>query len=173
MKLVIQTQYKENYSANNDGWDGPSENDHWKFKGGSTYVIGNIQSSVLYTGSVSANALYEIVDSIKEFICSSDGYTEEYMLDWEMMNDGATVCEHWETPVQLYFRDNQWTAMKVSDNRGENGFRRKEILEVTETWVLGKDNERTDYKSEYLMEDGDIVSYQELTKWFEDHKEVA
>ena len=70
MKLVIQTQYKENYSANNDGWDGPSENDHWKFKGGSTYVVGNIQSSVLYTGSVSANALYEIVDSIKEFICS-------------------------------------------------------------------------------------------------------
>jgi len=173
MKLVIQTQYKENYSANNDGWDGPSENDHWKFKGGSTYVVGNIQSSVLYTGSVSANALYEIVDSVKELICSSDGYTEEYMLDWEMMNDGATVCEHWETPVQLFFIDDQWTAMKVSNNRGESGFRRKEILEVTETWVPGKENERTDYKSEYLMEDGDIVSYKELSKWFEDQKEVA
>ena len=173
MKLVIHTQYKENYSAHNDDWTGPSENDHWKFKGGSTYVVADIQSSVLYTGSVSANALHEIVDSVRELICYSNGASEEYIIDWEMMNDGATVCEHWETPVQLYFKDNQWTAMKVSDNRGESGFRRKEILEVTETWVLEKDNERTDYKSEYLMEDGDIVSYKELSKWFEDQKEVA
>ena len=28
MKLVIHTQYKENYSAHNDDWTGPSENDH-------------------------------------------------------------------------------------------------------------------------------------------------
>ena len=53
MKLVIQTQYKENYSAHNEDWVGPSENDHWKFKGGETYVVANIQTSILYTGSVS------------------------------------------------------------------------------------------------------------------------
>lgn len=173
MKLVINTQYKENYAWGNEDYvEGVSE-DYWKFKGGSVYVIANIQSSVLYTGSVSANALYEIVDSVKEQITYTNSGSMEYIVDWEMMNDNAVVCSEWETPIQLFFIDNQWTAMKVSNNRGDLGWRRKEILEVTETWVLGKDNERTDYKSEYLMEDGDIVSYNELNQWFEDQKEVA
>ena len=39
MKLVINTQYRENYAAHNEDFvPGISEN-YWKFKGGSTYVV--------------------------------------------------------------------------------------------------------------------------------------
>ena len=38
MKLVIHTQFKENYGAHD--WDGKGEcPQYWKFKGGSTYVV--------------------------------------------------------------------------------------------------------------------------------------
>ena len=38
MKLVIHTQFKENYGAYD--WDGKGEcPQYWKFKGGSTYVV--------------------------------------------------------------------------------------------------------------------------------------
>jgi hypothetical protein len=41
MKLVIQTQFKENYGAHD--WDGKGEcPQDWKFKGGETYVFNNL-----------------------------------------------------------------------------------------------------------------------------------
>ena len=39
MKLVINTQYKENYSFDNDGYPVEGPETHWKFKGGDTYVV--------------------------------------------------------------------------------------------------------------------------------------
>ena len=39
MKLVINTQYKENYSFDNDGYPVEGPEAHWKFKGGDTYVV--------------------------------------------------------------------------------------------------------------------------------------
>ena len=39
MRLVIHTQYRENYGAHD--WDGKGEcPQYWKLKGGSTYVVG-------------------------------------------------------------------------------------------------------------------------------------
>ena len=38
MKLVIQTQFRENYGAHD--WDGKGEcPQYWKFKGGDTYIV--------------------------------------------------------------------------------------------------------------------------------------
>ena len=46
MKLVIQTQYKENYGAHD--WDGKGEcPQYWKFKGGDTYVVRNVNNTDL------------------------------------------------------------------------------------------------------------------------------
>ena len=43
MKLVIQTQIKENYGAHD--WDGEGEcPQRWKFKGGTTYVVNDLSS---------------------------------------------------------------------------------------------------------------------------------
>ena len=42
MKLVIQTQFRENYGAHD--WDGKGEcPQYWKFKGGSDYVVDGLE----------------------------------------------------------------------------------------------------------------------------------
>jgi hypothetical protein len=173
MKLVIQTQNKENYAAHdNDYVHGVSE-DYWKFKGGDTFIVEDLTNSICFTEKLHASAAYAIVDEIKELICYSNEYFEAYVIDWEIAGDDAIVCEKWETPVVLSKVDDKWIATKVSDNRDDLGWRRKEILEVTETWECAPHDERKNYNSSYLMEDGVTVSYNGLTKWFEDQKEVA
>ena len=64
-------------------------------------------------------------------------------------------------------------AIKITDNRpNEDGYRysamRDEILELTETWTLGSENERLNYKAEYLMNDGEFVLWEGLRQWFKD-----
>jgi hypothetical protein len=54
--------------------------------------------------------------------------------------------------------------MKVTDNRGDSGWYKKEILESTESWS----NDRENYKVEYLMDDGDLVQgHLGLKEWFD------
>ena len=55
MKLVIQTQYLENYNCDNPG----EGNDYWKPKGGSTYVVENVDPR---------DARIRIVPEIKKLI---------------------------------------------------------------------------------------------------------
>ena len=42
LKLVIHTQYKENYAAHDEGYEHGVSEPYWKFKGGSVYVIEDI-----------------------------------------------------------------------------------------------------------------------------------
>ena len=43
--LVIQTQYRENYAAHNEGYEHGVDEAHWKFKGGSTYFVTDLTES--------------------------------------------------------------------------------------------------------------------------------
>ena len=79
MKLVIQTQYKENYGAHD--WDGQGEcPQYWKFKGGETFVVQGEDSKKLVT-------------QLRELIEYSDDHQEEYILSTEIMEDDAVCCE--------------------------------------------------------------------------------
>ena len=42
MKLVINTQHRENYAAHDEDFVPGVSADYWKFKGGSTFVVNNI-----------------------------------------------------------------------------------------------------------------------------------
>ena len=73
----------------------------------------------------------------------------------------------WESVTEFNFIDGV-NFMRVTDNR-EDGWRRKEILEVTEAWSgdLESDTKRKDYTIEFLMEDGDFVYGNDgLKEWF-------
>ena len=84
------------------------------------------------------------------------------------------LIEDWDTVTELHYLRGEWTAMKVTDNRDDAMWMRREILEKTESWTCGPYQERKDYKVEFLMEDGDICEGNaELTEWFELNKEVA
>ena len=122
-KLVIQTQYRENYGAHD--WDGKGEcPQYWKFKGGSTYVVPNFKDF---------SNVADVVSTLTDLITYKNEGSEEYILDWEIVNQNKKVCEDWETPVQISQVDDKFVALRISDNRGEYGWMRSEIFEKTES----------------------------------------
>jgi len=88
MKLVISTQFKENYGAHD--WDGTGEcPQYWKFKGGDTFVM-------------SGPTTEEDVKNITRFVEYADDGSQEYVISTKVMEDDAVVCEEWETPWNVY-----------------------------------------------------------------------
>ena len=155
MKLVIQTQYRENYAAHDEDYVHGVSEAYWKFKGGTTYVVPNFTDSVNIT---------EVMKNLTTLIEYGNAGSEEYILGYEIFEDNAKVCENWETVTQVFFNTDNVTALKVTDNR-EDGWMKKEILDMTETWTNDRDNGT--YKVSYLMEDGDFCeSQEELKAWF-------
>jgi len=75
MKLVIRTQFMENYGAHD--WDGEGEcPQYWKMKGGSEYMIENIPLNIDYA------AVVEMAEVEK-----NNEYVREYILDWTLESD--------------------------------------------------------------------------------------
>jgi hypothetical protein len=136
MKLVIQTQIKENYGAHD--WDGTGEcPQHWKMKGGSTYVVENINPPT--ARNIEMDGLSTLAPLL-EMLESKDECFEEYALGYELEQDDAAVCEHWETPITLEqpadVEAGMWRATKTYIN-GEYGYMNKAIAEKRESWLLG------------------------------------
>jgi len=155
-KLVITTQYMENYGDMNDPY--------MKFKGGNTYELPNC-------GDLNENEIATIVAQVRPYITTtlieSNGGCEEYIIDFKVVSHSTKTVEDWETVTEFNLIGGSVNFMKVTDNR-EDGWMKKEILERTETWTGDmSDTKRANYKSDYLMEDGDIVSQKELGEWFE------
>ena len=158
MKIVINTQYRENYAAHNEDYDHGVDTPHWKFKGGSTYVVPNFADW---------NKAVGVMKELDSLITYGNAGSEEYIIDWEIVEDSAKVCDSWETVTQIFINEDNVTALKVTDNR-EDGWMRSEILEKTEAWTMLPESERSEYSASYLMKDGDICDTQnELKEWFE------
>lgn len=94
MKLVIQTQFRENYGAHD--WDGKGEcPQYWKCKGGSTYIVEvNLQEA-------QDVAFYE---SVQKCIEHKSDYSEEFILGLGDLIDEIDFkesdhVEHWESPI--------------------------------------------------------------------------
>lgn len=168
-KLVIHTQYRENYGF--PEWDGKGEcPQHWKFKGGNTYFIPNFKDF---------NNVNEVIGKlISVGLTYKNEASEEYILDWDIVPHSEKICESWDTPVQISIDGDKITALKITDNRpdedGYTGWMRSEILEKTESWTMTEKDDRKDYKASYLMQDGDIVDMDAgLREWFDNNKECA
>jgi len=85
MKIVITTQFRENYGAHD--WDGEGEcPQHWKFKGGSDYIVEDIETHVTLDNFFGKNCGM-IVDSIRSKIEHKSEYSEEYIIDWSIEED--------------------------------------------------------------------------------------
>lgn len=73
MKIMITTQYRENY--------GTAEEPYWKFKGGSDYFILGVDPLKVAPGL--------LVEKVRGEIEYSGRMSEEYILDWELVADDA------------------------------------------------------------------------------------
>jgi len=159
MKLVINTQSKENYGAHD--WDGKGEcPQYWKFKGGNTYVVENLsQAAVLRIQSGG-------IPTLSKLLTHEDDYAIEYIIDWDIVDDHTTVCEPWETVIQLAYQQGEWRACEHTVNSAEYGYMRAEIAQVHRTWRLLPGGVTEDHSSKYWMVDGSVLSYSELEDWF-------
>ena len=129
MKLVIHTQFKENYGAHT--WDGKGEcPQYWKFKGGDTYVVsGQTDKSLL--------------PQLEQLIEYSDEGSEEYILSAEIMEDDAVCCEEWETPWMV--SGNKASRYVKAEDYWQPGYKGK-----TESYTMLEGGERTDYQQVYI-----------------------
>jgi len=157
-KLVIHTQYLENY--------GDSKDPYMKFKGGTTYVMSNC-------GELNENEIATLVARVKPYITTdlvkSNGGSEEYVNDVKVVPHTEQVCADWDSVTEFSFDlFGDVNFIKITDNR-EDGWMRKEILETTETWT----NDRENYKKEFLMDNGDFcVGDKEAGAWLKEHAVV-
>lgn len=95
MKLVILTQYRENYGAHD--WSGEGDcPQYWKNKGGEIYVVEGVEAN-------KAIEFPSIVErATKHFDCIySNNYSEETLFNWEVYEDNETPWEKWERPKTI------------------------------------------------------------------------
>ena len=71
-KLVITTQYMENYDV-----DEVSEEGYWKYKGGHDFIIDNVD----------VNNVQSVVAEITPLIEYDNSMSREYILDWSVESD--------------------------------------------------------------------------------------
>ncbi len=159
-KLVIQTQYKENYAWNEDGSLGTGADAYWKFKGGDTYVVEN-----LTTAQINKIA-QEGIPTLSALIEYSNEAAMEYILDWSIEEDDAEVCQAWETPIVCVWKGDRWIFTQNQIN-GEFGYMRKEIASVFSSWIPTERDRYFDMKKVYTMEDGAELSHKQLTEFLE------
>ncbi len=76
-KLLITTQVYENYAWNEDGSIGTGANAYWKPKGGSDYVIRNIN----------VNRAQELADKATQELEQASDYFTETVIGWEIVED--------------------------------------------------------------------------------------
>ncbi len=148
MKLVIQTQYCENY--------GDEDSPHWKFKGGSTYIVANI------TPAQATRIAAEGIPTLTQLIEYSNPMTREYILGFNVVEDDSTVCEPWETPTVCSYSDGAWHASEEVLN-GEYGYMRQDIGRKLSVWTMLPQGERQDFAVEYYDRQGKIMTLEALT----------
>ncbi len=150
MKIVIQTQIRENYGAHD--WNGEGEcPQYWKFKGGNTYVVPNL--SVEQVMKIKEQGIPTLTALIEE----RNNSFEEYVLDWSICDDDAVVCEDWETPFELFWEQGRWVARRTVKN-DEYGYMRREIAAKSEQYDMAMGGDRTNYQVTYTLHDGRVLS---------------
>ena len=160
-KLVIQTQYCENYAAHNEDYVHGVSEPYWKFKGGSTYVMENLSSQTI-NALASGNFLWDKIQSDIEY---ANEACKEYILDWSIEEDDASVCEAWENPIIIDMVGSSLQCTQHIPN-GEYGYMRKEIASSTRTWTQ-VNGSHENFNTVYTMEDGAVLSHKKLSEFLE------
>lgn len=114
-KLVIQTQYMENYDV-----DEVSEEGYWKFKGGHDYIIDNVDVNNVQSVANEIIPLIEYDNSMsREFVLEwrvePDSWVSQYEKDQKEWSDGSMYHD----PRLFKNEDGHWIKIRKFD--GERG----------------------------------------------------
>lgn len=161
MRIVIQTQHRENYAAHDEGYMHGISRPHWKCKGGSTYFVGC---------DVDEAQSREFWARIENAIEEKNEFFEEFIISTELFDDcdfiASEHCEEWETPWWVAELNPGVIHFNRTVVNGEFGWMRKEIAKHYEAYFI-RDGVREDIESSYEMINHMIVKYDELEAWFD------
>jgi len=150
MKIVIATQIRENY--------GSANKPYWKMKGGEVYIVPDL--TVEQTLKVQERG----IPTLKALIETRSDMFEEYVIDYQILDNDVKVCDPWETPFELRWIGGRWVANRTVEN-GEYGYMRQEVLRKTEEYDMLMNGERGNYRVVYMMRNGDMVTGQEVSEY--------
>ena len=96
MKILIHTQYHENYGAHE--WDGKGEcPQYWKSKGGSEIEL---DRELTWNEASDTALVNSLVEKARALINKKNNYFEEYVVDWELITPDYLT---WFEKSQLEF----------------------------------------------------------------------
>jgi hypothetical protein len=149
MKIVIQTQHRENYAAH-EGFAGEY---HWKNKGGNTYIVKGVTTDQAQDK--------DYWDRFIQAVSSADNYFEEVVISSDLHDEEAldtSFCEHWENPYYLRLEDD---TIKAARSSKSDGLYRADIVMKREEFSLVKGDVR-EYAVSFLLTNGDTVDHNGL-----------
>jgi hypothetical protein len=135
MKLVITTQYLENYAADGDA-------PFWKPKGGEVYVVRNLTWDQI--DRIEANG----IPTLTSLIEYSNECSREYILNTAIVENDGYECESWESVIELSYDrvERRWVASRTTgrDDCWVDGIDYK-----VECWIPRPGGKREDYTCAY------------------------
>ena len=136
MKLIIDTQHRENYGAHD--WDGTGEcPQYWKNKGGAIYVVENLSSaqvSKIRKGGT---------PTLSKLIESSDEFSQEFIISIGFVDDVATPWDDYDQPWILKYENGNWIATRRPTHWAKP---------VVESYTMTAEGGRENYSSVVLGE---------------------
>ena len=164
MKIVVQTQFSENYAAHD--WDGAGEcPQRWKQKGGSTFIVTGV--------TVEKAADESFWASIDAAVEHDSDFSSERVIGTQLIDDiDFNVRDHlpaWETPIYLDSdldpEEPGFTALQTTEN-DEYQTMRPEIRRMFKRWTqVDGDVKDADCSFEFI--DGNVVPYSESQTYLE------
>ena len=155
MKLVIQTQYCENY--------GSADKPFWKFKGGETYIVENLNPAQ------AERILSHGIPTLKALIEYKNSMSEESIIYYRIVEDDVVVCDEWEAPNMLSWENNTWVCRQVQPNDGS--FRKPVVSKVTK-YTMNMGGDKSDLETSYVVESGSIISYKDINNYIKAYEEA-
>lgn len=156
MKLVIYTQYMENYGAHD--WDGKGScPQYWKMKGGNTYVVENL------TPAQCRKAVESGCPTLRSLIEYSNDGSREYVVGVTVLEDKEKVGDEWETPVKLSYENGAWVAREQLEN-DEYACMNHKIARCVKSWIMLTGGDRRDYTAIYTLKTGETGTWEDLAK---------
>lgn len=150
MKIVINTQIRENY--------GSTDKPYWKFKGGETYIVPNLTvEQALKIKDVGIPTLTKLIESNSEMF-------EEYVQNWAILDDDFVVVEPWETPFNLYWEQGRWVARRTVMN-DQYGYMNAEVASKVEKYDMLMGGDRENFEAVYTMRNGDVVDSKDVNEY--------
>lgn len=145
-KLVIATQFSENYGSHD--WDGKGAcPQHWKMKGGSTYVVYGI------TPAMEERIAHAGIPTLTSLVTFRNEYAAEEILNMSIVDKNESVVAEWEHEIVLSY-DRTIGAWRANIER-EPYMPQDDFDMISESWVMDTAGDRVEGTYHMLYRDMD------------------